>query len=86
MVQLSIKKKFDEAVLNPDVYWYEEPWCSLLRKNLMTCCDLNAATKPWYIHRRVVNLVTKEFFAQGDRERLELNIEPQVILKAHYFI
>lgn len=44
----------------------------------MTCCDLNAATKPWYIHRKVVNLVTKEFFAQGDRERLELNIEPQV--------
>lgn len=45
----------------------------------MTCCDLNAATKPWYIHRKVVNLVTREFFAQGDRERLELNIEPQVI-------
>jgi hypothetical protein len=35
-------------------------------------------TKPWTIHRDVVNLVTKEFFAQGDRERLELNKEPNV--------
>ena len=35
-------------------------------------------TKPWSIHRDVVNLVTKEFFAQGDRERLELNKEPNV--------
>lgn len=35
--------------------------------------------KPWETHKRVVELVTKEFFAQGDRERLELNKEPNVI-------
>ena len=44
-------------------------------------CDLEAAAKPWTIHRDVVNLVTKEFFAQGDRERLELNKEPNVSLR-----
>lgn len=36
---------FQEAVDNKDVYWNEEPYCSLLRKNLMTCkrllIDLN---------------------------------------------
>lgn len=41
-------------------------------------CDLAAAAKPWPIHREVVNLLNKEFFAQGDRERIELNIEPNV--------
>jgi dual 3',5'-cyclic-AMP and -GMP phosphodiesterase 11 len=65
-------------VKNRDVYWTEEPYCSLLKKNLMTCCDLAAVTKPWTIHRDVVDLVTKEFFAQGDRERTELNKEPNV--------
>ena len=41
-------------------------------------CDLAAVTKPWETHKRVVDLVTKEFFAQGDRERIELNKEPNV--------
>ena len=44
-----------------------------------------AAAKPWPIHKEVVNLVTKEFFAQGDRERLELNKEPNVILFIIFF-
>jgi len=39
---------------------------------------LASAAKPWPIHREVVNLLNKEFFAQGDRERIELNIEPNV--------
>jgi dual 3',5'-cyclic-AMP and -GMP phosphodiesterase 11 len=76
----SIRGKFEEAVNTQDVYWKEEPYSSLLRKHLMTGCDLAAATKPWETHRAVVNLVTKEFFAQGDRERLELNIEPQEMM------
>lgn len=48
--------------------------------NINSGCDLAAVTKPWNIHKDVVNLVTKEFFAQGDRERLELNKEPNVII------
>lgn len=31
---------FQEGVDNKDVYWNEEPYCSLLRKNLMTCAKL----------------------------------------------
>lgn len=79
----SIRRDFDEAVMSEDdPYWGEEPYCSLLRKHLMTCCDLASSTKPWLIHRDVVNLVTKEFFAQGDRERLELNKEPNEMMDA----
>ena len=48
----------------------------------MTCCDLNSVTKPWKIHQNLVKLVTNEFYAQGDRERFELNIEPQVNKKS----
>ena len=77
-----IRRTFEESVGNDDIYWNEEPYCSLLRNHLMTCCDLAAAAKPWPTHRDVVNLVTKEFFAQGDRERLELHIEPQEMMDA----
>lgn len=80
-----IMGSFQEAVDNKDVYWNEEPYCSLLRKNLMTFCDLAAVAKPWPIHKKVVNLVTKEFFAQGDRERLELNKEPNEMMDARRY-
>jgi len=56
-----------------------------MRKNLMTACDLNAVTKPWNIHQNLVRLVTNEFFAQGDRERFELHIEPQVYMVLYFF-
>uniref|UniRef100_A0A803KA05 Phosphodiesterase n=1 Tax=Xenopus tropicalis TaxID=8364 RepID=A0A803KA05_XENTR len=46
---------------------------------LMTACDLGAATKPWEISRQVAELVTSEFFEQGDRERLELKMTPSAI-------
>ena len=59
--------------------WNDGTSCMMLRKNLMTACDLNAVTKPWNIHQNLVRLVTNEFFAQGDRERFELHIEPQVL-------
>jgi len=57
-----------------------------MRKNLMTACDLNAVTKPWNIHQNLVRLVTNEFFAQGDRERFELHIEPQVYMVFYIFL
>uniref|UniRef100_A0AAY4EY46 Phosphodiesterase n=1 Tax=Denticeps clupeoides TaxID=299321 RepID=A0AAY4EY46_9TELE len=46
---------------------------------LMTACDLGAATKPWDISRKVAELVTSEFFDQGDRERSELKLIPSAI-------
>ena len=49
---------------------------SLLRAMSMTVCDLSAITKPWEIEKRVAELVSSEFFEQGDMERQELNITP----------
>ncbi|XP_044579332.1 dual 3',5'-cyclic-AMP and -GMP phosphodiesterase 11-like isoform X2 [Cotesia glomerata] len=48
----------------------------LLRGMLMTVCDLAAITKPWEIEKRVAELVSSEFFEQGDIERRTLNITP----------
>uniref|UniRef100_A0A8C9Y9K1 Phosphodiesterase n=1 Tax=Sander lucioperca TaxID=283035 RepID=A0A8C9Y9K1_SANLU len=46
---------------------------------MMTACDLGAVTKPWEISRKVAELVTSEFFEQGDRERSELKLTPSAI-------
>lgn len=46
----------------------------------MTVCDLAAITKPWEVEKRVAELVSSEFFEQGDIERQELNITPIVSL------
>ncbi|KAL0117388.1 hypothetical protein PUN28_010311 [Cardiocondyla obscurior] len=48
----------------------------LLRGMLMTVCDLAAITKPWEVEKRVAELVSSEFFEQGDIERQTLNITP----------
>lgn len=48
----------------------------LLRAMLMTVCDLAAITKPWDVEKRVAELVSSEFFEQGDMEREEFNITP----------
>lgn len=56
--------------------WSNEENRSLLRAMSMTVCDLSAITKPWEIEKRVADLVSSEFFEQGDMERQELNITP----------
>ncbi|XP_058124704.1 dual 3',5'-cyclic-AMP and -GMP phosphodiesterase 11-like [Anopheles coustani] len=56
--------------------WQAEEPRSLLRAMSMTVCDLAAITKPWEIEKRVADLVSSEFFEQGDMERQELNITP----------
>lgn len=56
--------------------WTDEENRSLLRAMSMTVCDLSAITKPWEIEKRVADLVSSEFFEQGDMERHELNITP----------
>lgn len=58
--------------------WQAEEPRSLLRAMSMTVCDLAAITKPWEIEKRVAELVSSEFFEQGDMERQELNITPIV--------
>lgn len=59
-------------------FWGEEEPRALLRAMSMTVCDLSAITKPWEIEKRVADLVSSEFFEQGDMERQELNITPIV--------
>ena len=58
--------------------WLSDEPRSLLRAMSMTVCDLSAITKPWPIEKRVADLVSSEFFEQGDMERQELNITPIV--------
>ncbi|XP_025268134.1 dual 3',5'-cyclic-AMP and -GMP phosphodiesterase 11 isoform X2 [Camponotus floridanus] len=56
--------------------WAYSDHRDLLRGMLMTVCDLAAITKPWEIEKRVAELVSSEFFEQGDIERRTLNITP----------
>lgn len=58
--------------------WSLDEHRELLRAMLMTVCDLAAITKPWEVEKRVAELVSSEFFEQGDIEREELNITPIV--------
>ena len=62
----------------PMSYWVDEEPRALLRAMSMTVCDLSAITKPWDIEKRVADLVSSEFFEQGDMEKQELNITPIV--------
>lgn len=56
--------------------WTLDEHRELLRAMLMTVCDLAAITKPWEVEKRVAELVSSEFFEQGDIEREKLNITP----------
>nr|CAD7432886.1 unnamed protein product [Timema monikensis] len=58
--------------------WAWDDHRELLRAMTMTVCDLAAITKPWEIEKRVAELVSSEFFEQGDIERQELHITPIV--------
>ncbi|XP_033150871.1 dual 3',5'-cyclic-AMP and -GMP phosphodiesterase 11 isoform X1 [Drosophila busckii] len=67
---------FLESVQQPASHWVNEEPRALLRAMSMTVCDLSAITKPWEIEKRVADLVSSEFFEQGDMEKQELNITP----------
>ncbi|KAJ8943684.1 hypothetical protein NQ318_015173, partial [Aromia moschata] len=56
--------------------WGLEEHRDLLRAMLMTVCDLAAITKPWDVEKRVAELVSSEFFEQGDIERGEAEDYP----------
>uniref|UniRef100_A0A673HJU1 Phosphodiesterase n=1 Tax=Sinocyclocheilus rhinocerous TaxID=307959 RepID=A0A673HJU1_9TELE len=57
----------------------------LNRSMLMTASDICAITKPWPVQKRIAELVATEFYAQGDREKYELNIQPMTFL-LHAFV
>jgi len=64
--------------------WAYSDHRELLRGMLMTVCDLAAITKPWEVEKRVAELVSSEFFEQGDIERQTLNITPIVSIHRFY--
>ncbi|KAM9403723.1 dual 3',5'-cyclic-AMP and -GMP phosphodiesterase 11A [Salvelinus alpinus] len=73
------RSKFFDRVLSGEFSWTDEAHRELLRSMLMTACDLGAVTRPWEISKQVAELVTSEFFEQGDRERSELKLTPAAI-------
>nr|XP_056717172.1 dual 3',5'-cyclic-AMP and -GMP phosphodiesterase 11A [Euleptes europaea] len=73
------RSEFFELVSKGDYNWSVNGQREIFRSMLMTACDLGAATKPWEISRQVAELVTSEFFEQGDRERSELKLTPSAI-------
>ncbi|KAM9782509.1 dual 3',5'-cyclic-AMP and -GMP phosphodiesterase 11A [Neosynchiropus ocellatus] len=73
------RSKFFECALSGEFSWTDEGHREILRSMLMTACDLGAVTRPWKISKQVAELVTSEFFEQGDRERSELKMTPAAI-------
>ncbi|XP_030066193.1 dual 3',5'-cyclic-AMP and -GMP phosphodiesterase 11A [Microcaecilia unicolor] len=73
------RSEFFEIVSKGDYNWNVKNHRDIFRSMLMTSCDLGAVTKPWEISRQVAELVTSEFFEQGDRERSELKLTPSAI-------
>ncbi|KAI4887875.1 hypothetical protein NFI96_015084 [Prochilodus magdalenae] len=73
------RTKFFECVLSGKFSWSNQEHRDVLRSMLMTACDLGAVTRPWKISKEVAELVTSEFFEQGDRERSELKLTPSAI-------
>ncbi|KAF4103460.1 hypothetical protein G5714_016343 [Onychostoma macrolepis] len=73
------RTKFFECVLSGQFSWSNEEHRDMFRSMLMTACDLGAVTRPWEISKQVAELVTSEFFEQGDRERSELKLTPAAI-------
>lgn len=51
---------------------------------MMTACDVSAISKPWEIQKKVAELVTGEFFQQGDLEKERLKEQP--IVSIHYML
>ena len=45
---------------------------------MRTACDVAAITKPWKIQKEIAQLVTAEFFEQGDIEKVQLGEKPIV--------
>ncbi|KAM4730797.1 dual 3',5'-cyclic-AMP and -GMP phosphodiesterase 11A isoform 2-T2 [Anableps anableps] len=73
------RNTFFELVSKGEYNWNVKAHRDMCRSMMMTACDLGAVTKPWEISRKVAELVTSEFFEQGDRERLELKLTPSAI-------
>ncbi|KAK7012019.1 cGMP-specific 3p 5p-cyclic phosphodiesterase, partial [Biomphalaria glabrata] len=75
---LYFKKRgdFKSLVENGEREFLEENKKDLLKAMMMTACDVAAITKPWKIQKEIAQLVTAEFFEQGDIEKTQLGEKP----------
>ncbi|KAL1122469.1 hypothetical protein AAG570_002800 [Ranatra chinensis] len=74
------RTRFFKLVESREYSWGIEEHRELLRSMLMTASDIAASSKPWEVQQRVAHLVTAEFLSQGDKERQELNLQPQALM------
>ncbi|XP_057659841.1 dual 3',5'-cyclic-AMP and -GMP phosphodiesterase 11 isoform X4 [Diorhabda carinulata] len=75
------KKRVDFfKIASEGLNWKREEHKESVRGMLMTVCDLAAITKPWEVEKRIAELVSAEFFEQGDLERETLNVTPMDIM------
>jgi len=75
-----VRAGFWSLLESGEMEWHDMSQRQLLRSILMTTCDIAAITKPWDVQLRAANLVLTEFFDQGDKERHQLKIQPQVMI------
>ncbi|XP_012945061.1 cGMP-specific 3',5'-cyclic phosphodiesterase isoform X2 [Aplysia californica] len=75
---LYFKKRgdFKTLVESGERNFKEEEKKDLLKAMMMTACDVAAITKPWKIQKEIAQLVTAEFFEQGDIEKTKLGQKP----------
>ncbi|EDV27652.1 uncharacterized protein TRIADDRAFT_10459, partial [Trichoplax adhaerens] len=74
------RENFFNLASNHEINFDDDLHKALIRSMLMTACDVGAITKPWTVERKVAELISAEFFEQGDLERQELNLEPQRLM------
>ncbi|KAF3852162.1 hypothetical protein F7725_005517 [Dissostichus mawsoni] len=75
-VYMERRTEFFNLAKKSRVNWKSEKKKDLLRSMLMTASDLSAITKPWPEQKRIANLVTMEFFAQGTKRNKSLKSNP----------
>ncbi|CAL1528489.1 unnamed protein product, partial [Lymnaea stagnalis] len=75
---LYFKKRgdFKALVEGGEKEFHDEDKKDLLKAMMMTACDVAAITKPWRIQKEIAQLVTAEFFEQGDIEKTQLGEKP----------
>ncbi|XP_073698328.1 cGMP-specific 3',5'-cyclic phosphodiesterase [Garra rufa] len=79
-IYIEKRAKFFKLAQNTSCLWTDEGHRELLRSMLMTASDICAITKPWPVQKRIAELVATEFYAQGDREKCDFNIQPMEVM------
>ncbi|XP_033733094.1 dual 3',5'-cyclic-AMP and -GMP phosphodiesterase 11A-like [Pecten maximus] len=79
-LHIQLRNKFFAMVDSGQNTWDDRESKETLRSILMTSCDIASITKPWQIQRKAADLVMSEFFDQGDKEKQQLNIQPQACM------